>query len=214
MQRTDWILHRFFEDVNRFFKFFFRRIHTRLHNECPIKCWRRLDSAFKFLLPPTTKCSCNSPWLAISLCQDPFSPYAGTGGPEDGSFTNLATNQQEKRFNGGNIQDCNRKWYEKCVSYPCAHCWLSASDQITALKKQRYKISAEGVSIIFGLPQLFFGEYSRILACNLVSQTRVSKDEFISEDSNSAGSLSMANTGQANSGGSQFFINVARWCHY
>lgn len=69
--------------------------------------------------------------------KDPFSPYAGTGGPEDGSFTNLATNQQEKRFNGGNIQD-----------------------------------------------------------------------EFISEDSNSAGSLSMANTGQANSGGSQFFINV------
>ena len=37
--------------------------------------------------------------------QDPFSPYAGTGGPEDGSFTNLATDQPEKRFNGGNIQD-------------------------------------------------------------------------------------------------------------
>ncbi|CAL1146381.1 unnamed protein product [Cladocopium goreaui] len=69
--------------------------------------------------------------------RDPFSPYAGTGGPEDGSFTNLATNQPEKRFNGGNIQD-----------------------------------------------------------------------EFISDDSNSAGTLSMANTGQANSGGSQFFINV------
>ena len=43
--------------------------------------------------------------LRPAACQDPFSPYAGTGGPEDGSFTNLATNQPEKRFNGGNIQD-------------------------------------------------------------------------------------------------------------
>lgn len=34
------------------------------------------------------------------------------------------------------------------------------------------------------------------------------KDEFISRDSNKAGTLSMANTGQRNSGGSQFFINV------
>jgi len=34
-------------------------------------------------------------------------------------------------------------------------------------------------------------------------------DENISKDTNAAGSLSMANTGQANSGGSQFFLNVA-----
>ena len=33
-------------------------------------------------------------------------------------------------------------------------------------------------------------------------------DENISKDSNKKGTLSMANTGQKNSGGSQFFINV------
>merc|ERR1712004_716222 len=35
-------------------------------------------------------------------------------------------------------------------------------------------------------------------------------DENISKDSNEAGTLSMANTGRPNSGGSQFFINVAQ----
>merc|ERR1719436_1692381 len=35
------------------------------------------------------------------------------------------------------------------------------------------------------------------------------KDENISRDSNASGTLSMANTGMPNSGGSQFFINVA-----
>merc|ERR1719410_2254854 len=35
------------------------------------------------------------------------------------------------------------------------------------------------------------------------------KDENISRDSNKAGTLSMANTGEPNSGGSQFFMNVA-----
>ncbi|CAJ1348756.1 unnamed protein product [Effrenium voratum] len=70
--------------------------------------------------------------------KDPFSPYAGTGGPPDGSFKNLVTGEVEKRFGGGNI-----------------------------------------------------------------------KDEFISQDSNVKGTLSMANTGQPNSGGSQFFINAA-----
>merc|ERR1712039_18086 len=35
------------------------------------------------------------------------------------------------------------------------------------------------------------------------------KDENISKDSNAPGTLSMANTGQPNSGGSQFFLNVA-----
>ena len=35
------------------------------------------------------------------------------------------------------------------------------------------------------------------------------KDENISKDSNAAGTLSMANTGSPNSGGSQFFLNVA-----
>merc|ERR1711972_164492 len=34
------------------------------------------------------------------------------------------------------------------------------------------------------------------------------KDENISRDSNRPGTLSMANTGQPNSGGSQFFMNV------
>merc|ERR1712194_146826 len=35
------------------------------------------------------------------------------------------------------------------------------------------------------------------------------KDENISRDSNEAGTLSIANTGSANTGGSQFFMNVA-----
>merc|ERR1712232_64637 len=35
------------------------------------------------------------------------------------------------------------------------------------------------------------------------------QDENISKDTNAAGTLSMANTGQKNSGGSQFFPNVA-----
>merc|ERR1712194_304165 len=35
------------------------------------------------------------------------------------------------------------------------------------------------------------------------------KDENISRDSNAPGTLSMANTGSPNSGGSQFFLNVA-----
>merc|ERR1712039_413045 len=35
------------------------------------------------------------------------------------------------------------------------------------------------------------------------------QDENISRDSNAPGTLSMANTGQKNSGGSQFFMNVA-----
>merc|ERR1712110_651349 len=34
------------------------------------------------------------------------------------------------------------------------------------------------------------------------------KDENISKDTNAPGTLSMANTGQPNSGGSQFFLNV------
>jgi cyclophilin family peptidyl-prolyl cis-trans isomerase len=34
-------------------------------------------------------------------------------------------------------------------------------------------------------------------------------DEFVSEDSNEPGTLSMANTGDADSGSSQFFLNVA-----
>merc|ERR1712127_616681 len=35
------------------------------------------------------------------------------------------------------------------------------------------------------------------------------QDENISRDTNAPGTLSMANTGQPNSGGSQFFLNVA-----
>mmetsp|Transcript_2592 Transcript_2592/g.5557 ORF Transcript_2592/g.5557 Transcript_2592/m.5557 type:complete len:204 (-) Transcript_2592:81-692(-) len=69
--------------------------------------------------------------------KDPNAQNAGTGGPEDGTFTNLATGTTEKRSNGGNI-----------------------------------------------------------------------KDENISKDSNAPGTLSMANTGRPNSGGSQFFLNV------
>jgi len=70
--------------------------------------------------------------------KDAHSPRAGTGGPPDGTFTNLASGAAETRSGGGNIQD-----------------------------------------------------------------------ENVSRDSNVPGSLSMANTGQPNSGGSQFFINVA-----
>jgi cyclophilin family peptidyl-prolyl cis-trans isomerase len=72
------------------------------------------------------------------FAKDAKSGRAGTGGPEDGTFKNLATGGTEQRSNGGNI-----------------------------------------------------------------------KDENISKDTNAPGTLSMANTGTPNSGGSQFFINVA-----
>lgn len=39
--------------------------------------------------------------------KDPKSRRAGTGGPPDGSFVNLATGETERRFNGGNIEDEN-----------------------------------------------------------------------------------------------------------
>merc|ERR1712012_903095 len=77
-------------------------------------------------------------WLICNISKDPKSRRSGTGGPPDGTFTNLKTGGKEKRSNGGNI-----------------------------------------------------------------------KDENISKDTNAPGTLSMANTGQPNSGGSQFFINVA-----
>ena len=41
------------------------------------------------------------------FAKDPNSPNAGTGGPEDGSFKNLATGGTEKRFGGGNIKEEN-----------------------------------------------------------------------------------------------------------
>jgi len=69
--------------------------------------------------------------------KDPKSSRAGTGGPPNGTFKNLATGGNEKRFSGGNIED-----------------------------------------------------------------------ENISKDTNKIGSLSCANTGQKDSNGSQFFINV------
>merc|ERR1719198_456002 len=39
--------------------------------------------------------------------KDPKSNRAGTGGPPDGVFTNIATGAQVKRSNGGNIPDEN-----------------------------------------------------------------------------------------------------------
>merc|ERR1712151_1017270 len=39
--------------------------------------------------------------------KDPSSRRAGTGGPPDGTFTNLKTGGTERRSNGGNIQDEN-----------------------------------------------------------------------------------------------------------
>ena len=68
---------------------------------------------------------------------NPQSPIAGTGGPPDGQFKNLATGGMETRSRGGNI-----------------------------------------------------------------------KDENIDRTSNAPGTLSMANTGAKNSGGSQFFLNT------
>ena len=70
--------------------------------------------------------------------RNPKSTSAGTGGPPDGTFKNIATGATETRSNGGNI-----------------------------------------------------------------------KDENIDKTSNAPGTLSMANTGQKNTGGSQFFMNVA-----
>merc|ERR1719221_403109 len=39
------------------------------------------------------------------FAKDPKSSRAGTGGPKDGTFKNLANGATEKRFNGGNIKD-------------------------------------------------------------------------------------------------------------
>merc|ERR1711971_142459 len=39
--------------------------------------------------------------------KDPKSGRAGTGGPPDGEFKNLATGTMERRSNGGNIKDEN-----------------------------------------------------------------------------------------------------------
>lgn len=39
--------------------------------------------------------------------KDPKSTRSGTGGPPDGTFTNLKTGSTETRTNGGNIQDEN-----------------------------------------------------------------------------------------------------------
>merc|ERR1719323_323641 len=36
--------------------------------------------------------------------KDPNSRRSGTGGPPDGTFTNLKTGQKERRSNGGNIK--------------------------------------------------------------------------------------------------------------
>mmetsp|Transcript_136170 Transcript_136170/g.236715 ORF Transcript_136170/g.236715 Transcript_136170/m.236715 type:complete len:201 (-) Transcript_136170:93-695(-) len=55
------------------------------------------------------------------------------------------------------------------------------------------------------------GEFTNLVTGKTEYRTRGGniKDEFRSKDSNCFGSLSMANTGQKNSGGSQFFMNVA-----
>ena len=55
------------------------------------------------------------------------------------------------------------------------------------------------------------GTFKNLVSGATESRTRGGniKDENISKDSNAAGTLSMANTGQPNSGGSQFFLNVA-----
>merc|ERR1712021_139195 len=55
------------------------------------------------------------------------------------------------------------------------------------------------------------GSFKNLVSGATESRTRGGniKDENISKDSYAAGTLSMANTGQPNSGGSQFFLNVA-----
>merc|ERR1719454_1381197 len=55
------------------------------------------------------------------------------------------------------------------------------------------------------------GQFKNLKTGGMESRTRGGniQDENISRDSNSPGTLSMANTGQPNSGGSQFFLNVA-----
>merc|ERR1719352_1465883 len=54
------------------------------------------------------------------------------------------------------------------------------------------------------------GEFKNLKTGKMEKRSRGGniQDENISKDTNAAGTLSMANTGQPNSGGSQFFINV------
>merc|ERR1712226_51103 len=55
------------------------------------------------------------------------------------------------------------------------------------------------------------GEFKNLKTGEMETRTRGGniQDENISKDSNVPGTLSMANTGRPNSGGSQFFLNVA-----
>merc|ERR1712087_52871 len=55
------------------------------------------------------------------------------------------------------------------------------------------------------------GEFKNLKTGEMEKRTRGGNisDENISKDTNAPGTLSMANTGRPNSGGSQFFINVA-----
>merc|ERR1719221_2049773 len=55
------------------------------------------------------------------------------------------------------------------------------------------------------------GQFKNLKTGSMESRTRGGniQDENISRDTNAEGTLSMANTGEPNSGGSQFFLNVA-----
>ena len=87
-------------------------------------------------------------------------------------------------------------------------CWLAADrfmNQFGCPKSRDPKSRAAGTG---GPPD---GTFKNLVTG--ATETRSNggniKDENISKDSNKPGTLSMANTGQRNSGGSQFFINVA-----
>ena len=73
--------------------------------------------------PAETSCAC-SPYA-----KDPKSNRAGTGGPSDGTFTNLATGGTEKRFNGGasrpmSSSTCARARASHCAGWRCWACFI------------------------------------------------------------------------------------------
>lgn len=132
--------------------------------------------------------------------KDPKSSRAGTGGPPDGTFKNLKTGETEKRFNGGNIEDEN-------ISKVCGEstCFLAQSpvhvsqDGCTGARLRLWPARLPA----FCVPAHMSAHHRPVW-----NPSRALLTCLRMQDTNAPGTLSMANTGRPNSGGSQFFLNV------
>ena len=127
--------------------------------------------------------------------KDPKSPRAGTGGPTAGEFEVLGTDQKAYRDSGGNIEDefTTKLGNEPGVLQERTLYFFAQTDFESHLGLKRNGI------LSFCL--CFWG-----LRGSLYSSCKLGPLGPLSLSL--PGTLSMANTGQPNSGGSQFFINV------